>query len=57
MVANVIANETRNEEIAVVITFVHAQVEWMTSLAAGIAQQFRFELVCKEAIGEALVNE
>ena len=54
---DVIADERRNEKVAVVVAFMHAQFERVTGIGTRIAQQFRFELFFKKAIGEALIDK
>ena len=53
----VIINKRGNEEIAVVIAPMHAQVDVMVELFTGICQNIRVQLTVQELIRRALIHQ
>jgi hypothetical protein len=57
MVRDMLADETGDEVVAMVVTPLHPQFDWMTGGSARRLQQVRFELAVEEFIGIALVDQ
>ena len=57
MVADVIGDERRDEEVAVVVAFMLAQIERVAGFVARGAQQLWLQLLLEEAVREALVDQ
>ena len=49
MKAQVVVEEARHEEVAVIVAFLHAQLELMPASAANLFEKLRLELLGKEA--------
>src|SRR6187402_3692417 len=57
MMRDVISNERRYEKIAVIVTRMQAQCEWMFGLQTSVLQQFGLELGNEEIIVLPLVDK
>ena len=57
MVRYVLADETFDEIITVVVAGLQAQLQWMSCCSAGRLQQFRLQLRGEELIRIALVDQ
>ena len=50
-------DKRRNEEVGVIVAFVHAQREWNPGSSAGSFQKLGFELGCQELVCRALIDK
>src|SRR5690606_8894289 len=57
MMPQVIADEARDEVIAVVVAFLHAQRQWMAVGITGLLQVIGLELLFQEVVTRALVHQ
>jgi len=57
MVPQVIADHCGDEEIAVVVSVMVADCDFLTDIGTGFFQKMRMKLGFQERIGEALVDE
>jgi hypothetical protein len=57
MPSKMLAHEGRDEIIAVVISWLHADGRWLTNGCALRGKQMRFELCLQEIVIAALVNQ
>ena len=57
VVSEVILNECSDEVVAVIVTFMHTQVEWVFSSFACLDEVFRLELSFKEGVTCALIDK
>src|SRR5690554_1534500 len=57
MMSNMLTNKAGDKVIAVVITGLHAQRQWMPCLFTDLLQQLRLQLFLKKVIRFALINQ
>jgi ABC-type uncharacterized transport system substrate-binding protein len=57
VVAEVVFDEARDEEVAVIVTFPHPELERYVAPPANVLEEFGLELTFKKRILGALVHE
>ena len=57
MVLDVVLGEGGDEVVGVIVTGLHAESQWMTSLAASCLEVLWLQLICEEVVRAALIDE